>query len=177
MSEPHSLYVRATVTPQRYEQMMSSQVPVGGAFNDWQGWIDGQLGQSVAVPERFLQAFADISLQQFVSGVCEAPHCMAHTHYDRNRGIWQLGILQLTENYAEMIPYLAAVRGCAAFNQPQADDFAAIYPFVWGDTGYAACISLHNGQSTLIDELTAEQRQEADSFLGAIMTRAMKGSG
>ena len=163
MAERSSLYARITVCANQYPQMMSSPVTTGNDFDDWQRWFDSKnLTGDGLVPPAYLSVYEGMPLQQVVQWLCEPSGGNGRAVYDAHTGIWQLGVAQLTSIYSEMIPFLAVLRGCARFSQPDAGDFIAMYPYTGMDCD--ACIGIKDKQSRFFPELSTAQRQEADDF-------------
>ncbi|QIH05692.1 MULTISPECIES: hypothetical protein [unclassified Pseudomonas] len=165
-SEPSSVYLRCTMTPEQYANAMAAAPRPAISYGDWQKWFDSKdMYGSARVDAQWLQDSGARSLQEVVqiwAGQGSA------SHYDPRTGRWQFALLEFTDNYGEMIQLLAPLRGVAAFCQPDSDSFLFIYSYIWGD-GDNAYLALDQGRSRFAGGPTAAQRAEADAALEGLM--------
>lgn len=170
MTHAYSLYARITLTAQHFELMMNSSISKGSDYKDWQAWFEkGNTNWDVQVPERVLGGVDGLdTLRQLIQIACDDPLCGAKSQFDSLHGVWRFCILNLTASYGEMVLLLAALRGCASFNNFKADDFILIYPFLSNEPGCLACIELSGGKSLFVNDPLRAQTREADKFLAQV---------
>ena len=168
-SEPSSVYLRCSMTPEHYAQAMAAPPRPAIAYNDWQKWFDSKdMYGSARVDAESLEDSGAKSLQevaQMRAGVGGT------SHYDPQTGRWQFALLQFTENYGEMIQLLAPLRSVAPYCQPGSDSFLLIYSYIWGD-GDNAYLTLNKQRSRFAVKPTKAQRAEADAALKVLMDAA-----
>jgi len=168
-SEPSSVYLRCSMTPEHYAQAMAAPPRPAIAYNDWQKWFDSKdMYGSARVDAESLEDSGAKSLQevaQMWAGVGGT------SHYDPQTGRWQFALLQFTENYGEMIQLLAPLRSVAPYCQPGSDSFLLIYSYIWGD-GDNAYLTLNKQRSRFAVKPTKAQRAEADAALKVLMDAA-----
>ncbi|WP_339070553.1 hypothetical protein WIN67_01750 [Pseudomonas idahonensis] len=165
-SEPSSVYLRCSMTPEQYAKAMAAAPRPAIFYNDWQKWFDSKdMYGSARVDAGWLPDSGARSLQEVVQmWVGEG----ATSHYDPQTGRWQFALLQFTENYGEMIQLLAPLRSVAPYCQPGSDSFLLIYSYIWGD-GDNAYLTLNKQRSQFAVKPTQAQRAEADAALKVLM--------
>lgn len=168
-SEPSSVYLRCTMTPQQYAKAMAAPPGSARAYNDWQTWFDGQgmYGPGKVQPEWLLDSDAQ-SLGDLLQAWDGAGGL---SHYDPATGRWQFALLEFTENYGEMIQLLAPLRSVAPYCKADSDSFLFIYSYIWDD-GDNAYLTLNQKQSRFAEKPTPAQREEADAALKLLMDKA-----
>lgn len=165
-SEPSSVYLRCSMTPEHYAQAMAAPPRPAIAYNDWQKWFDSKdMYGSARVDAESLEDSGAKSLQEVAQMWAGAG---GTSHYDPQTGRWQFALLQFTENYGEMIQLLAPLRSVAPYCQPGSDSFLLIYSYIWGD-GDNAYLTLNKQRSRFAVKPTKAQRAEADAALKVLM--------
>ncbi|WP_446439544.1 hypothetical protein [Pseudomonas sp. 910_21] len=168
-SEPSSVYLRCSMTPEHYAQAMAAPPRPAIAYNDWQKWFDSKdMYGSARVDAESLEDSGAKSLQEVAQMWAGAG---GTSHYDPQTGRWQFVLLQFTENYGEMIQLLAPLRSVAPYCQPGSDSFLLIYSYIWGD-GDNAYLTLNKQRSRFAVKPTKAQRAEADAALKVLMDAA-----
>ena len=168
-SEPSSVYLRCSMTPEQYAQAMAAPPRPAIAYNDWQKWFDSKdMYGSARVDAESLEDSGAKSLQEVAQMWAGAG---GTSHYDPQTGRWQFALLQFTENYGEMIQLLAPLRSVAPYCQPGSDSFLLIYSYIWGD-GDNAYLTLNKQRSRFAVKPTKAQRAEADAALKVLMDAA-----
>ncbi|ROL81348.1 hypothetical protein BLX41_05760 [Pseudomonas protegens] len=168
-SEPSSVYLRCSMTPEQYAKAMAAPPRPALSYNDWQKWFDSKdMYGSARVDAQSLEDSGAKSLQEVAQMWAGAG---GTSHYDPQTGRWQFALLQFTENYGEMIQLLAPLRSVAPYCQPGSDSFLLIYSYIWGD-GDNAYLTLNKQRSRFAVKPTKAQRAEADAALKVLMDAA-----
>ncbi|MGE8412054.1 MAG: hypothetical protein ACN6QY_06775 [Pseudomonas sp.] len=165
-SEPSSVYLRCTMTPEQYVNAMAAAPRPAISYSDWQKWFDSQdMYGSARVDAEWLKDSGARSLQEVVQ-IWAGPG--SASHYDPRTGRWQFALLEFTDNYGEMIQLLAPLRSVAPYCQPGSDSFLLIYSYIWkgGDNAY---LTLNKQRSQFAGKPTKAQRAEADAALEMLM--------
>lgn len=165
-SEPSSVYLRCSMTPEQYAQAMAAPPRPAISYNDWQKWFDSKdMYGSARVDAEWLQDSGARSLQEVVQMWTGTG---GSSQYDPQTGRWQFALLEFTDNYGEMIQLLAPLRSVAPYCQPGSDSFLLIYSYIWGD-GDNAYLTLNKQRSQFAVKPTQAQRVEADAALKVLM--------
>lgn len=165
-SEPSSVYLRCSMTPEQYAQAMAAPLRPAISYSDWQKWFDSKdMYGSARVDAEWLQDSGARSLQEVVQMWTGTG---GSSQYDPQTGRWQFALLEFTDNYGEMIQLLAPLRSVAPYCQPGSDSFLLIYSYIWGD-GDNAYLTLNKQRSQFAVKPTQAQRVEADAALKVLM--------
>lgn len=165
-SEPSSVYLRCSMTPEQYAQAMAAPPRPAISYSDWQKWFDSKdMYGSARVDAEWLQDSGARSLQEVVQMWTGTG---GSSQYDPQTGRWQFALLEFTDNYDEMIQLLAPLRSVAPYCQPGSDSFLLIYSYIWGD-GDNAYLTLNKQRSQFAVKPTQAQRVEADAALKVLM--------
>lgn len=166
-SEPASVYLRCTMSPEQYAAAMAAPLGQARDFDDWQNWFDGaDLYGSGKVDADSLRDADTANLEQ-LTGAWVGRHDLSS--YDKKTGRWQFALLQFTENYGEMIQLLAPLRAVAPYCAPDSDSFLLIWGPVWGN-GVNAYLPLNHKRSRFEAKPTPAQLKEADAVLDTLMS-------
>ena len=173
MSELHSLYVRAHLSPTAYQQYLDSPCAHAGAFGDWMAWVGGIALSGGPMTAARVAGYAqrggpNVSVGTFVAQWCAAPESAATSHYDAATETWQFCVLQFSETYGEFLEFLPSMRAACFFKDRPGDDFLVVYPYIW-DEGHTVCFSIDTGHSRFLPDFASAWRAEADAALGALM--------
>lgn len=178
MSEPSTLYARFTVTPEEHAAFLSAAPVSPTAFADWQDWFDTRrmYGDGRVKPEDLVgdgSPTVGAALQGWADGEWNA----MRSDYDEATGRLRIVILQLTENYGEMIAVLAPLRGAARHNDPGADDFVLVYPYLWEPAPhFNAYLTFGGGASRFVETPPAAHKAEADAYISALLEQLGAGA-
>ncbi|WP_374334289.1 hypothetical protein [Leeia sp.] len=172
MSEPRSLFVKASFMPMQFEQFMEAEPsqPVLDAM--WQAWWQSrEMSGKMALTQDALQATRARCYRDYVQAWLDEPSAAAFSSYHFDTFTWTFGITQFSENYLELLPMLAMLVDlgnyrCATAILP--DDFALVYPFFWGDSDVMAYLCYGEGE-TIIDPTVNDLSQipEAQAALAS----------
>ncbi len=181
MSEPSSLYMRVHLTAGNLEAFQSSRLRAPSSYSDWLAWLRTRTfyGEITASdiermdPARDAGAPEIQSVGEYLALLCQDPTASpSQTHYDPATQTWTLCVMQLSENYNDLIVALSILRGVSAYKDLPGDDFILIYPYLWVDHpgDFAnAYVTIAPGRSQLAHAIPADSVREADQHLGDVL--------
>lgn len=169
MSEPVSLHARLSFEPQNFQAFLDSAPTPRHAYDDWQAWLSQRGVHGGPIPREMLQGTGVARVGDLLQAwQADTASGMPPFALDAN-GRCTLTLMQTTDNYFELVQFLAPLRGAAFWTRPEADDFILATGFLFGDSEPMACIALRDGRSQFLDAVPAPwQREAEDSFEGAL---------
>lgn len=167
MSEPSSLYMRITLTPQAFAAFCQSRPVAPRFYQDWQSWLATQTFYGEITDERIAQlpAAEVTSLGEYLTYLAKDMDAgPAKTVYDPVTKRCTLAVPQLSENYIDFIEVLTLLRGVAHYKDLPGEDFILIYPHFWGGAPEAYLV-ITEGSSQFVAPTPDTAIHEASQFL------------
>jgi hypothetical protein len=159
MSEPEAIVARFTITPENLERWLDSEVPSLWTWDeDWQAWWDARREDMYGPSDRWDDLAVDRpgSVRDVVDGLVERSGyyqgTFGQTWYDAATRVWRLLAIEVSENYGEMIRWLAPFRAAERFGERDEEDYVAFTSYFWTrDTCCSgAAVRFAAGRSTML---------------------------
>jgi hypothetical protein len=175
MSEPSSLYLRAHLSRNAFESYLRSPMAVPSDFDDWMTWLSEiEFNDGPATPAWIKRISAEMAdrLGLVDDGIAiwrDLDWSCTRSVYDEKTEVWQLGILQFSENIFEYLTNLPFLRAVCQFQDRHADDFLIVLPHLWSPGVCELCIDLRPGASHVATLASEARLTEAAEFLNALI--------
>jgi hypothetical protein len=148
MSEPNSLYVRVKITREKLQQFFQNKPLPQTIDDDWQTWWGSRDMSSK-------KALENIPIYRVESNRCVLNELIndldfaCFEQYDPISQNWTFVSVFFSENYTEILPILAFLKGLAHYQDVGDRGAAIIYDFLWGHGSVMAYLEFSNQQATL----------------------------
>ena len=175
MSEPSSLYLRAHLSKNAFEDYLRSPIALPCDFDDWMVWLtDVKLASGTPSADLVDQISAELDgtvglVDDGIAQWCELDWACARSVYDPEREVWRFGILQFSENIYEYLANLPFLRAVCDFQDRHADDFLIVTPHLWSPGMCELRIDLRPGTSQVAIDADRAQLAEAAAFLDTLI--------
>lgn len=148
MSEPNSLYVKIKISEEKLQQFFRDKPTPQTIDDDWLSWWDSREMYSK-------QALASIPVYRVESNrhlfdeLINDLNFACFEQYDPTSQNWTFVSVFFSENYTEILPMLAMLKGLARYQRPDDTGVAILYDFLWGDSSVMAYLDFSDQQASL----------------------------
>lgn len=128
MSEFVSLYLEASITEPNLATFLQSPTRRIEQDDDWLSWLmtgDKMVGN----PEKLLEQTMNITTNQTEETLKELG---IQYHYHASTQRIQFYHLHVDENFGQILPVVALLRGIAPYLEENEENFLIVYPYWWG---------------------------------------------
>lgn len=166
MSEQSSLYAKIKIKKENYEAFLKSKLAVTKDQTGWGDWWNGLEMYGEPNIEDNLVTYHDENIAAFIQSWLEMEDTLPFSDYDAETETWHFGLVMFTDNYAEMIPCLGALRGVSEFKEADESDFVIIFPYFWESSNNCnAYLKFTAEGSVFVKEVTEVDITEARAYL------------
>jgi len=169
MSEPRSLYVHIKIKKERLYQYFQGK-PVKAAVDpNWTSWWESRDMVS-PTPLTDIPVYSNTTNRSIAEGFLSNPELVTYEVESPPEGVWIFSVLQLSENYEEILPTLAWLKNMADYMEPGDEGYALIYNYFWGDMDVMAHLVFKDQQAFFkntshTSEIEPGQLEAADATL------------
>ena len=146
MSELRSLYVSIKTKKENLNRFFQASPLKPVVDQDWASWWDSREMYSKDKLED-IPVFKSATNGEILVSYKDNPQTAGQETWDEETGTWSFNVLFLSENYFEILPVLAWLKGIAAFLEPGDEGTAIIYDFFWGDKDVMAHLEFKDQQA------------------------------
>jgi len=176
MSEPHSFFLRATISPERLQAFLQAaprNAELTAAWLQW--WNSREKYGDQPLTASDLRAYRCETNQSILEMWRKDVRTGTVVSYDEPTQCWQVGIVMASENYLEILPLLVFAQQVQDEKLPSEDDFALIYPFFWGDSNVMAYLDYSAPQAApqAAVQSTADVPADKLAYADAQLTRML----
>ena len=147
MANEDSFFMRAKVKKERLEEFLA-QKPLEPTIDDnWLKWWDSREMYSKSPLDDSLRAYIDTTNRAIIEGLKNTENTIFNSEYDEATEIWHLSMVIFSENYDEMVPFLAFIKSFAPYKEDCPDDFAIVHDYFWGGDSVCAFMDFEGGKA------------------------------
>lgn len=160
MSAPHSLYVNLEIKKEKLEEFLREKPrPLlidDNIMNWWKSRKMYSPRDITTIPQKDLY-YQDSTNDELIKSLLSNQRMVAHQHYNDDEQKWVFLVLQLSENYIEILPMISLLKQLATYQNKKEKGIAIIYDFLWEDKNVMATLHLSDSQATLsqVSEIAA----------------------
>ncbi|TWV93982.1 hypothetical protein [Chitinophaga pinensis] len=147
MSELRSLYVSIKTKKENLERFFNASPQKPVVDQDWITWWDSREMYSKSALDE-IPFFNSATNGAILASYKDNPQTAGTEIWDAAAGTWTFDILFLSENYLEIMPVLAWLKGMAPFLEEGDEGVAIIYDYFWGDKDVMAHLAFKDQQAT-----------------------------
>jgi len=168
MPQPSSLYCRLTFAPQQFAAFMRSKPVRSDAYSDWNSWSKSTRfanAESLTDRIRGSDAHEFDTVEALIDNLLRHSPCLGQSAYNPRSGVWQFSAVFLREHFGAVAHVIAPLRGASAFRTESADDFLALYSFLWDPDYVQAYLIFCGDRSVSTPSILQAHMVEAKKYL------------